>query len=172
MIEAIHHYVNLQHTDWADHLIHVEAAINNSINATTGTSLTEMVFWTTLRLFLNPCDLTKLTQDVPAVSDYTKRIQDNVAMAHDHHAEAKTKQTTYTNQHRPSEPDFKVREKAYLETKDLRLCIKQKGRSTKFYSRYVSPFEISKAQPDTSNYRLKLPDEHRIHLKVHARRLK
>ena len=54
----------------------------------------------------------------------------------------------------------------------MHLHIKQKGRSTKFYSRYVGPFEISKAQPDTSNYRLKLPDEYQIHPKVHACRLK
>ena len=93
-------------------------------------------------------------------------------MARDHHAEAKTKQTTYANQHRRPEPDYKVGEKAYLETKDLHLHIKQKGRSAKFYSRYVGPFEISKAQPDTSNYTLKLPDEYQIHPKVHARRLK
>ena len=167
MIEAIRHY-----TDWADHLIHVEAAMNNSINATTGKSPTEMVFGTTLRLFPNPRDLAKPTQDIPAVSDYIQRIQDNIVMARDRHAEAKTKQTTYANQHCRPEPDYKVGEKAYLETKDLRLRIKQKGRSAKFYSRYVGPFEISKAQPDTSNYTLKLPDEYQIHPKVHARRLK
>jgi len=97
MIEAIHHYVNLQHTDWVDHLIHVEATMNNSINSTTGKSSTEMVFGTTLWLFPNPLDLAKPTQDVLAVSNYIKRIQDNIAMACDHHAEAKTKQTMYTN---------------------------------------------------------------------------
>lgn len=70
MIQAICHYVNLWHTDWADHLIHVEAAMNNSINATTSKTPTEMVFGTTLRLFPPPCDLAKLTHDVPAVSDY------------------------------------------------------------------------------------------------------
>jgi len=59
-----------------------------------------------------------------------------------------------------------------LETKDLRVRIKQKGRSAKLYARYVRPFEISKAEPATSNYTLKLPPEFRIHPKVHARRLK
>jgi len=59
-----------------------------------------------------------------------------------------------------------------LETKNLRLRIKKKGRSAKFYPRYVGPFEISKTEPATSNYTLKLPPEFRIHPKVHARRLK
>ena len=172
MIEAIRHYVNLQHTDWADHLIHVEAAMNNSVNATTGKSPTELVFGTTLRLFPSPRDLAKPTQDVPAVSDYIQQIHDNIAMARDRHAEAKTKQTTYANKKRRPEPDYKVGDKAYLETKDLRLRIKQKGRSAKFYPRYVGPFEITKAEPKTSNHTLKLPEEYQIHPKVHARRLK
>src|SRR5204862_2691517 len=97
MIEALRHYVNLRHSDWAEHLIHVEAAMNNSVNATTGKSPTEMIFGATLRLFPSPRDLAKPTQDVPAVTDYIQRIQDNIAMARDRHAEAKIKQTTYAN---------------------------------------------------------------------------
>jgi hypothetical protein len=59
-----------------------------------------------------------------------------------------------------------------LESKDLRLRVKKKGRSAKFYRRYVGPFEIVKSEPTTSNYTLKLPPEFRIHPKVHARQLK
>jgi hypothetical protein len=113
MIEEIRHYVNLRHTDWADHLIHVEAAINNSVNATTGKSPTDLVFGTTLRLFPFPHDLATVIQDLPAVSDYIQRIQDN-AMARDRHAEAKTKQTTYANKKGRPDPHYKVGEKAYL----------------------------------------------------------
>src|SRR5439155_16849767 len=105
MIEALCHYVNLRHTDWADHLIHVEAAMNNSVNATTGKSPTELVFGTTLRLFPSPRDLAKPAQDVPAVSDYIQRIHDNIAFARHRHAVATTKQTTYANQKRRHEPD-------------------------------------------------------------------
>jgi hypothetical protein len=66
--------------------------MNNSVNATTGKSPTEMVFSTTLRLFPFPCgDLAKPTHDVPAVSTYVQAIQDNVALARDCHAEVKTK---------------------------------------------------------------------------------
>jgi hypothetical protein len=62
-----------------------------------------------------------------------------------------------------------VGDKAYLETKDFRLWVKQKRRSAKLYS---CPFEISKAEPKTLNYTLKLPDEYQIHPKVHAYCLK
>ena len=91
MIEALRHYVNLRQIDWAAHLIHVEAAMNNSVNTTTGKSPTELVFRTTLRLFPSTHDLTKPTQDVLAVSDYIQRIQDNIAMVRDHHAKVNTK---------------------------------------------------------------------------------
>ena len=59
-----------------------------------------------------------------------------------------------------------------METKNVRLRIKQKGRSAKFYPRYVGPFELSRVEPETSNYTLILPPEFQIHPKVHARRLK
>ena len=172
MIESLRHYVNLRQSDWAEHLIHVEAAMNNSVNATTGKTPTEMVYGTPLRLFPSPRDLHKPDLDVPAVSDYIQRIQENIALARDRHAEAKTKQTTYANKGRRKEPEYKVGDKVYLETKNLRLRIKKKGRSAKFYPRYVGPFEISKAEPATSNYTLKLPPEFQIHPKVHTRRLK
>jgi hypothetical protein len=126
MIEAIYHYVNRCHTDWADHFIHIEAAMNNSINATTGKTLTEMVYGAPL-LFPSPRNLVKPTQDVPAVSHYIQRIQDYVEMVRDRHAEAKTKQMTYSNKTRRQEPDYNVGDKAYLETKDLCLQVKQKG---------------------------------------------
>src|SRR5438552_17722363 len=71
--------------------------------------------------FPSPKDLAKPNLDIPAVSDYIQRIQDNIAFARDRHAEAKTRQTTYANQKRQAEPDYKVGDKVYLETKDLRL---------------------------------------------------
>ena len=172
MIESLRHYVNLRQSDWADHLIHVEAAMNNSVNATTGKTPTELVYGAPIRLFPSPNNLAKPNLDVPAVSDYIQRIQDNISLARDRHAEAKTKQTVYANRERRQEPDYKVGDKVYLETKDLRLRIKQKGRSAKFYPRYVGPFELSRVEPETSNYTLILPPEFRIHPKVHARRLK
>src|SRR5437762_13783461 len=97
MIAALRHYVNLRQSDWADHLIHVETAMNNSVNATTGKTPTELVYGTPLRLFPAPNELAKPDLDVPAVSDYIQRIQDNISLARDRHAEAKAKQTTYSN---------------------------------------------------------------------------
>ena len=54
-----------------------------------------------------------------------------------------------------------------LETKDLHLHIKQKGRSPKFYYRNVGPYEMSKSQPEISNSLLKLPAQYEIHPNAH-----
>jgi hypothetical protein len=45
----------------------------------------------------------KPKQDVPAVTDYIQKIQDNIAITRDR----KTKQTTYVNKQRRPEPNFK-----------------------------------------------------------------
>jgi len=154
MIEAIRHYMYFRYTDLADHLIHVEAVMNNSINATTGKTLIELVFRAPLHLFPSSRDLAKPSQNVPAVSNYIQRIQDNITMARDRHVTIKMKQMTYANSKWCPEPEYKVGDKAYLETKDLRLYVKQKGWSAKFYLWYVGPFEISKSQPQASSLKL------------------
>ena len=59
------------------------------------------------------------------MADYIRRIQDNIALTQDRYAEAKMKQTIYANRKRHPEPEYKVGDKVYLETKDLLLHIKQ-----------------------------------------------
>ena len=98
MIEVLHHYVNLRHSDWADHLIHMKMMINNSINATTEKTPIEMIYETLLRLFLSFKDLAKMNLDISTISNYIQRIQKNITLIKNHHIEAKTKQTTYANQ--------------------------------------------------------------------------
>ena len=51
VIEALRAYVNCQQNDWMQHLVHVELAMNNSVNATHQHSPTEMLYGTSVRLF-------------------------------------------------------------------------------------------------------------------------
>lgn len=53
--------------------------------------------------------------------------------------------------------------------------LKQSGRSAKFYSRFIGPFKILKAEPETSNYELELlpkVDFESIHPNFHTRMLR
>src|SRR5436305_10630049 len=143
--------------------------MNNSVNATTSKTLTELLYDISIRLFPSINPHSKVT--VSAVTDYIQRIQDSIALARDMHAQAKTQQTTYANKRRRPEPQYKVGDKVYLNIKNLRLRIKQKERTAKFYPRFVGPFKISKMKPETSSYKLELLSKYKIHPPFHARRL-
>src|SRR5579859_2258192 len=169
LIESLRHYVNARQTDWADHLIGVEMCMNNSKNASTGKSPTELLFGSPVRLVPSICPSSNI---VPAVSEFLVRINLNSAIAKDNLATAKTTQTTYANKEQLPEPQYKVGDGVFLDTKNLRHQIKQKGRSAKFIARYIGPFPNLKAKHETSTYTLQLPPEYKIHPTFHARLLK
>jgi len=171
VIESLRHYVSTHQTDWAEHLIHVETVMNNSVNATTSKTPTELLYGTPIRLFPVPIE-NRDTILIPSVGEYLERIEMSIAIARDRHAEAKTQQTTQANKHRRAEPHYEVGDLTYLDTRNLRLHIKQKGRSAKFYPRFIGPFKILESKPETSSYKLELPQEYKIHLTFHTKRLK
>ena len=87
-----------------DHLIHVETAMNNSINATTKMTPTQLLFGTSICLFpsFRPKEI---DTHVPAVTEFIERINESVAIAKDNHLAAKTVQAHYANKHRrPTDP--------------------------------------------------------------------
>lgn len=50
-IEVLQLYATRRQTDWVDHPMHVELAMNNSVNATTRQAPTELLYGTSIRLF-------------------------------------------------------------------------------------------------------------------------
>jgi transposase InsO family protein len=174
IVEALRQYVNLRQTDWATHLTHVESVFNNSVNATTKLTPNDLLYGTTVRLFPDlrrPVDST-----VPAVADYLEQILEQinyaVAVTKDNRLAAQTNQTRYANRRRREEPRYNVGDKVMLDSRNIRRRLKNKGRSAKFYPRYLGPFEIAEARPETSNYKLDLPNDYRIHPVFHAKLLK
>jgi len=90
-IEALRHYINTRQNDWSEHLIHVEAVLNNSINATTGKSPTELLYGTHVRLIPYPADTSSI---VTTVTDFLEKIDELTQLAKDRHVIAKTHQAT------------------------------------------------------------------------------
>src|SRR5437773_4039056 len=72
-IEALWNYVNRRQSDWMDHLIHVGTAMNNSVNAMTKMTPTQLLFGTSIRLFPSFGPRTIDTR-VPAVFKFIERI--------------------------------------------------------------------------------------------------
>jgi len=171
IIESLRQYVNARQSDWPDHLIHVETVMNNSVNTTTGKMPTELLYGCLIRLF--PAPVAKDDITIPATADYIAKIEDSITSARDRHAKAKTRQVTQANKHRREEPEYRVGDRVYLDTEHLRLGIKRKGRSAKFYPHFAGPFGIIDAKPETSTYKLQLPPEYSTtHPTFHAKRLK
>ena len=175
IIESIRQYVNRRQTDWALHLTHVESVFNNSVSASTNLAPNELFYGTTVRLF--PSLKKPLDSAVHSVNNYLhdilERIADATAIAKDNRLTAKTNQIKYTNRYRQKEPEYNERDYVMLDSQNIRKRLKMRGRSAKFYPRYLGPFRITKANPATSNYELELPSEYQsIHNKFHAHLLK
>ena len=62
-----------------------------------------------------------------------------------------------------------------LDSRNIRRRLKRNGRSAKFYPRYLGPFKIIAARPESSNYKLELRpavDFESIHPVFHAKLLR
>ena len=87
-IESLHHYVNARQDDWADHLLQVEIPMNNSVNAVTGKSPTELLYGMHLHLIAHLAN--HKSDDVLAVNEVLDRIDESVELSKDCHVIVKT----------------------------------------------------------------------------------
>ena len=78
----------------------------------------------------------------------------NLAEAHNVIIELRVFQTHLANKSRREEPKISAGDLVYLSTKNLNL---PKGRARKLCPKFIGPFKIARAQPETSNYTLELP---------------
>jgi RNase H-like domain found in reverse transcriptase/Reverse transcriptase (RNA-dependent DNA polymerase)/Integrase zinc binding domain/Chromo (CHRromatin Organisation MOdifier) domain/Retrotransposon gag protein/Integrase core domain len=153
VIEALRAYVNRQQNDWMKHLVHVELAMNNSVNATHQHSPTEMLYGTSVRLFPT---IENIDTTVPGVAEFIERINESQAIAQDNHLAAKTIQTRNANRKRRADPVYKEGDLVMLNTRNIRKRITRDGRVAKLYPRHIGPFKVIKAFPKTSTYKLEL----------------
>ena len=149
--------------------MHIETAMNNSINATTGKSPMELRYGTHVRLIPHPADT---CSTIPAVTEFLEKIDESIQLVKDRHIIVKTHQATQANCRRHTEPNYRVGDLVYLNRSNLRLRIKQPGRSAKFFPQFIGPFSILEARPETSSYKLDLPMMYQIHPIFHAKLLK
>ena len=147
--------------------------MNNSVNATTHQTPTEMLYGTSIRLF--PILETPVDTPIPAVADFIERINESVTIAKDNHLIAKTIQTQQANKSRRPEPEYKVGDRVMLDSRNIRRLLKSKNRSDKFFDRFLGPFKIIDTKPEISNYTLELVpavDFESIHPSFHANLLR
>lgn len=137
--------------DWVDKIDMVEFAINSSVSASTGYAPFE------LSGGYMPSMIKEIRSDenfAVGVKTFAATALQNLADAHDTIIEARSFQSDKANKHRGNEPLIAKGDLVYLSTKNLNL---PKDRARKLCSRYIGPYKVTHAQPDTSNYSLELP---------------
>jgi hypothetical protein len=161
--------VSANQSDWAQRIPMVEFAINSAISATTGFAPFEVNYsW-------NPTMITEIDiKDVrfKGVQQFAEHALETIDAIHDAIIASRIIQTHYANKSCREDPPLGVGDLVYLSTADLNL---PKGRANKLLPKFIGPYPIEAAWPETSTYTLTLPPElvnRRIHPKFHISRLR
>jgi hypothetical protein len=150
--------------DWVDKVDLTEFAINASISETTKYTPFE------LNGGYMPSMIREIRLDnvIPkGIQSFAAQALQNLADAHDAIIEAHVFQTRQENFQRQKDPELKMGSLVYLSTKNLNL---PKGRARKLCPKFVGPYRILEAWPNTSTYKLELPSalqERRINPMFH-----
>ena len=161
--------VSADQSDWAQRIPMVEFAMNSAVSATTGFAPFEVNYgWT-------PTMIAEIdVKDVrfKGVQQFAEHALETIDAVHDAIVASRIKQTHYANKSRREDSPLGVGDLVYLSTADLNL---PKGRANKLLPKFIGPYPIEAAWPDTSTYTLTLPPElvnRRIHPKFHVSRLR
>lgn len=103
----------------------------------------------------------------PGIRKFATQALINLAEAHDAIIENHVFQTHYANKQRSAEPQITKGELVYLSTKNLNL---PKGHAQKLCPKFIGPYKVEAASPETSTYTLQLPkalQDRRIHPTFH-----
>jgi hypothetical protein len=137
--------------DWIEKIDMVEFAINSSVSASTGYAPFELNHGYVPQIMK---EFRNVETTSKGIKEFATRALQNIAAAHDAIIEARTFQTFYANQKRGDEPMISKGDLVYLSTKNLNL---PKNRARKLCPKYIGPYKVSEAKPDTSTYTLELP---------------
>jgi len=151
--------------DWVYKVPMMKFAINTSISKSTGFVLFELdgAYMPTMI-----CQLPESNMAPPGMRTFTQQVLQNVAAAHEAIIASHVFQRHYANSRRHQEPTIKQGDLVYLSTKNLSL---PKGQVSKLVPKYVGPYKVLQAYPETSNYTLEPPSElirQRVHPKFHV----
>jgi len=131
----------------------MEFAINASISESTGFALFELDDTYMPRVI---CQLPESNMAPPGIRTFAQQALQNLAAAHDAIIVSHVVQQHYSNTCRHQEPTIKEGDLVYLSTKNLSL---PKGQASKLMPKYVGPYKVLQAYPETSNYTLELLNE-------------
>ena len=166
VIQSLRYHVEHNQKGWARALPIVRFNLMNTVNASTGFSPFQLRYGRSPRII--PPVFKSMVDDVAAdlgtgsidATALLSRIDTDVMEAQDNLLLAKTTQAHHANTHRGDELPYHVGDKVLLSTFHWRRDYMQRGdnRVAKLMVRYDGPYTILEAWPETSTYRLDLPE--------------
>ena len=160
--EMLRHYISADHTDWHNHLAMAEFAYNNNAYHE---STKNTPFW--LNYGRHPC--TPVTRQVaqsrvPAATQFSERMQQDIKKAKESLAKAKDKQKHYADQKR-RDVAYTVGAEVLVSTKNIKL--KNPAGVHKLLPCWMGPFVVEKLVGPVA-VKLTLPPQFKFHNVFHV----
>lgn len=179
MNQAVRYHIERNQKGWVRALPRIRFDIMNTVNASTGFSGFQLKLGRSPRVIppLVPTDLPDDLRGTPEAEialNVADQVEADVAEAKDNLMAAKVAQANSANTSRGKEVVFKVGDLVMLSTFNRRRDYKRKGekRVAKFMPRWDGPYEVEDTHPETSNYKLILPNSPMTFATFHASQLK
>ena len=150
--QVLRSMVNPDQLDWIEKIPITEFALNSSVSATTGFAPFELNYGYLPRTMAG----IRTDTQYEGVRAFAERARNNLMIAHDAILNARVNQTHYANQHRQEEPDIREGSLVFLSTQNLSF---PKGRARKLIPKFIGPYKVQTAHPETSTYTLELPED-------------
>jgi hypothetical protein len=168
MVQVLWSVINDCQTNWVEQLLLVEFAMNSANNESTGFAPFETNYGWMPRIIQG----VSFESERPGIKQFVQEITNTLDKTFDRLLVQRTRQAIKANRHRREGQSFKEGDLVLLSTENLNM---PKGRAHKLCLRYIGPYRIIKAVPQTSTYKIELsPDlrAHRIHDTFHEKLLK
>jgi hypothetical protein len=165
--EMLRAYVNVQQSDWDEHLSSVEIAYNNSKQASTGYTPFYLNYGQEVHLPIDEAIRPARVSTNPEAAGRIQRLHDDMRHARENIAKAQARQAYHADQHR-RDVTFHVGDRVLLSTEHLRMVVQG---TPKFAAKFIGPFAVKRVLGDNA-YELDLPPTMQIHPVLNISRLK
>ena len=145
--------------NWVDQVPLIEFAMNSAVQESTGHAPFELNYGWMPRMIRG----VDFSSSRDGVKHFVENINDVLDKTFDKLLTQRTRQAVESNKHRREGQTFKEGDWILLSSKNINL---RKGQSRKLFPKSLGPYQIVRAHPETSTYKIELPPDlkaRRIH---------